>query len=250
MMGEYIIQANETLFMKYKVANLTFDGVDSPLLHIDDWDIDDPLGKIVKSRFPYGKFGWFYGVILSTYYIKNIVNLQWFLQRDGSQEYEGRFSMSSRTGEVVEWRGRPDLASYYPAPCDRLYGSAEGTFPTSHPATISYFSPDLCRPLTFTRGGENQNYWLEGDQLANSSYSEAAWCYNPQPDLVPDYFDLPSRPMGAQPNLHLPTGLINISACAGARGSPHYISLPHFYQAHWSTHSRSDLANASSPSMS
>ena len=60
MMGEYIIQANETLFMKYKVANLTFDGVDSPLLHIDDWDIDDPLGKIVKSRFPYGKFGWFY----------------------------------------------------------------------------------------------------------------------------------------------------------------------------------------------
>ena len=140
--------------------------------------------------------------------------------------------MLSRTGDISEWNGSPDLSSYYPAPCDDLYGSVEGTFLASDPitpiTTISYFSSDLCRPLSFSLG-RNNKYWLEGDQLANSSYNETAWCYNPQPDLVPDYYDLPSRPLGPITNSHLPTGLINVSACAG--GSPQYISLPHFYQA-------------------
>ena len=140
--------------------------------------------------------------------------------------------MLSQTGGIREWNGSPDLGSYFPAPCNDLYGSAEGTFPTSDTTTISYFSSDLCRPLTFTRGRDN-NYWLEGEQFANSSYSETAWCYNPQPDLIPDYYDLPSRPLGAHPNLHLPSGLINISACTG--GSPQYVSQPHFYQAEWTT---------------
>lgn len=49
--------------MKYKVANLTFDGVDSPLFHMGD--IDGNVGSIIDSRFPYGKFGWFYGVMLA-----------------------------------------------------------------------------------------------------------------------------------------------------------------------------------------
>ena len=35
--------------------------------------------------------------------------------------------------------------------------------------------------------------------------------------------------IGAVPNSPLPTGLLNISSCA--RGSPQYVSLPHFYQA-------------------
>ena len=49
--------------MKYKVANLTFDGVDSPLFYMGD--IDQNIGAILDSRFPYGKFGWFYGVMLA-----------------------------------------------------------------------------------------------------------------------------------------------------------------------------------------
>ena len=77
--------------------------------------------------------------------------------------------MLSRTGEIKEWNGSPDLSSYYPAPCHHLYGSVEGTFPTTDTNTISYFSSDLCRPLTFSRGQTNL-YWLEGDQFANSSY--------------------------------------------------------------------------------
>ena len=53
--------------MKYKVANLTFDSVDSPLFHMGD--IDGNIGAILDSRFPYGKFGWFYGVMVSYYII-------------------------------------------------------------------------------------------------------------------------------------------------------------------------------------
>ena len=60
MLGVSISQAREELFMKYKVANLTFDGVDSPLL--DMGDIGGDLGEAIHSRFPYDKFGWFYGV--------------------------------------------------------------------------------------------------------------------------------------------------------------------------------------------
>ena len=65
MMGEIIRQEGEELFRKYKVANLTFDGVDSPLLHMGDFDGDlgQVIGQVVNSSFPYGKFGWLYGVI-------------------------------------------------------------------------------------------------------------------------------------------------------------------------------------------
>ena len=139
--------------------------------------------------------------------------------------------MFSQTGEIREWNGRPDLSPYYPAPCDELYGSAEGTFfPNITSYFITYFSSDLCRPLAFNRALANKNlYWLAELQFANSTYNSAAWCYNPQPDLLPDYFDQPSRPLGPHLNSPLPSGLLNISACTG--GAPQYISLPHFYQA-------------------
>ena len=62
-MGESFRLAGEELFMKYKIANLTFDGVDSPLYQMGD--VANDFYSIINSRFPYGKFGWFYGVILS-----------------------------------------------------------------------------------------------------------------------------------------------------------------------------------------
>ena len=64
--------------------------------------------------------------------------------------------------------------------------------------TISYFSSDLCRALTFTLTDQPGLYTLEENQLANSTYNEAAWCFNPEPDLVPDYYDQGNRPIGVQ----------------------------------------------------
>ena len=52
--------------MKYRVANLTFDGLDSPLLYTGDvgGELGDMLSDFMNQRFPFGKFGWFYGVII------------------------------------------------------------------------------------------------------------------------------------------------------------------------------------------
>ena len=60
MLGESISQANETLYIKTMVRNLTFDGIDSPLLHMGD--IDGDLGAAINNSIPFDKFGWFYSV--------------------------------------------------------------------------------------------------------------------------------------------------------------------------------------------
>ena len=60
VLGQSIIQANESLFLKTAVSNLTFDGIDSPLLHMGD--IDGDLGAAINNSIPFDKFGWFYSV--------------------------------------------------------------------------------------------------------------------------------------------------------------------------------------------
>ena len=60
MLGESIKQSNETLYIKTLVSNLTFDGIDSPLLHMGD--IDGDLGAAINNSIPFDKFGWFYSV--------------------------------------------------------------------------------------------------------------------------------------------------------------------------------------------
>ena len=52
---------NETLFMKATIGNLTFDGIDSPLLDMGG-DIDGPLGDMIQGTIPFDRFGWFYDV--------------------------------------------------------------------------------------------------------------------------------------------------------------------------------------------
>ena len=60
MLGESIKQAGEGLFLKTAVSNLTFDGIDSPLLHMGD--IDGDLGAAINNSIPFDRFGWFYSV--------------------------------------------------------------------------------------------------------------------------------------------------------------------------------------------
>ena len=48
---------NDSLFIRTSVSNVTFDGIDSPLLHMGD---DSPLAGAIN--IPYDRFGWFYGV--------------------------------------------------------------------------------------------------------------------------------------------------------------------------------------------
>ena len=53
-------KTNQTLFMKTNVRNITFDGIDSPLLTIFEGTIME--GTI---QMPFDKFGWFYDVSMS-----------------------------------------------------------------------------------------------------------------------------------------------------------------------------------------
>ena len=62
MLGMTIGSYNENLFMKARVGNLTFDGVDSPLLHMSDGTDDDSLGNMLDEMLPFDRFGWFYEV--------------------------------------------------------------------------------------------------------------------------------------------------------------------------------------------
>ena len=60
MMNQSITEANETLYMRTRVGNLTFEGVDSPLLHMGDSGGD--IGAAINSSIPFDRFGWYYGV--------------------------------------------------------------------------------------------------------------------------------------------------------------------------------------------
>ena len=60
MMNVSIDKANETMFMKTSIRNLTFDGIGSPLLEMGD--IGGDMGDAINASIPYDKFGWFYSV--------------------------------------------------------------------------------------------------------------------------------------------------------------------------------------------
>jgi len=57
MMDFSFKETNESLFMKTKVSNITFDGIDSPLLHMGE---NTSLSGAIN--IPFDRFGWFYGV--------------------------------------------------------------------------------------------------------------------------------------------------------------------------------------------
>ena len=60
MMNETLKQANERMFIRARIGNLTFEGIDSPLLHMGDLGGD--IGAAINESIPYDRFGWFYSV--------------------------------------------------------------------------------------------------------------------------------------------------------------------------------------------
>ena len=61
VINQSIVTAEEGLFMRARIGNLTFEGIDSPLLHMGDGDIGD-IGAAINESIPYDRFGWFYTV--------------------------------------------------------------------------------------------------------------------------------------------------------------------------------------------
>jgi hypothetical protein len=66
VIDDSIKQANESLFLVTKVRNITFDGIDSPMLHMGDGGGD--IGAAIDGIFPFDRFGYFYDVSTFFYY--------------------------------------------------------------------------------------------------------------------------------------------------------------------------------------
>jgi len=237
MMDQALKLCNETMFMKVRVGNLTFDGVDSEMLHLGDSAMPD-LEEAISANIPFDRFGWFY-------------------DRNGSESYDGLFEMFTgeddiyKVGQISRWNEEGSLGNLYPRPCDRLEGSAGEFFPQDQDKTsISYFTPDLCRPIHFNFKEETEvmgvggyKYMLDEGFVANSTFNETNACYNPELDLMVDIpvdcmskenctsDTAPARrhPFQNEVNMYLPNGLLNVSACK--YDSPAYVSFPHFYLA-------------------
>merc|ERR1712080_19308 len=201
----------------------------SPLLHMGD--DAGPLGPVIQGNIPFDRFGWVYS-------------------RNGSEDYDGEFQMWTgeddiyKVGQITMWNRKDNVGNFFPAPCDRLEGSAGEFFPMDQsPTSVSYFTSDLCRPIHFNFKEETEilgipgyKYHLDRGFLGNSTFNATNACYNPNVDLVVDLpFDyLTEEPMKYRPyqgevNLPLPNGLLNVSSCK--YNAPSYVSLPHFYKA-------------------
>jgi len=204
--------ANESLFLKTYVANLTFDGIVSPLLQMGDEDLGD-FGSVIDSVFPEDHFSYFYDKKFNT---------------------DGPFEVDFKD-QLLSWKGQTDLSSVYPKPCDVLTGSLGHQFPTDlveERKPLSVFSSDIGRALNFNFQEEDNEgtakYILDASYVGDAYINASNSCYNPYPDLVPEiiFNDNVSALMNTT-NIELVSGLVNISQHMDNR--PLYVSYPHFY---------------------
>lgn len=61
MFNEMVNEVNTTVFVSKSVREFLFDGYDDPLL-----DAAQVLKHLVNVTIPFDKFGWFYGVSISS----------------------------------------------------------------------------------------------------------------------------------------------------------------------------------------
>lgn len=182
------------------VQELLFDGYSDPFLTI--------VKKLnLPNAPPFDKFAW-------------------FVSRNGSWSYDGRFEMGTglkditKMGLMTKWN-YVKKTKYYRDKCSEVGGSTGEFWPMEINPTgdISVFVTDLCRPLTlkyqkdYTHYGVTGSRWV-GDYRVfdNGENYPPNKCYctgHPCPDLL--------------------AGVHNMSDCRF--GAPIFASFPHFYLA-------------------
>ena len=90
-------------------------------------------------------------------------------------------------GEVVTWNGASH--STYEGDCGRVRGSSDGLFPPGAGSSdslhsLTFFSTDLCRPLTFSKSGLQTvhgipvtSFNLDPNNFANGTTCPGNECY-------------------------------------------------------------------------
>lgn len=194
------------IYITRTVRELLFDGYsDSLLLALKT--IPAKYGIIVP---PFNKFGW-------------------FVDRNGSDTYDGQFEMYSgqttqfsRMGHLTKWN-YVNKTKYYRDECSYISGTTGELWPMhmQSRSDISLFITDLCRPLTLSYQQNHQRYNIVGSRWVgdyrvfdNGEKHPPNKCYCPKK---------------AASCAYLPTGVHDMSECR--YGAPLFASFPHFYMA-------------------
>lgn len=149
-----MVALGEKLVLTKSVGALLFDGFNDTLLHM--------AKKLNATTIPYSKFGWFYAVgvtncildalnnKVSLMYVVSNAKFFYFLQRNGSETYDGTFNMLTGSsninnlGLIKKWNysSRPN---YYNGSCGLINGSLGDLWPPLlDNSTVSIFINDIC----------------------------------------------------------------------------------------------------------
>ncbi|XP_017482315.1 PREDICTED: protein croquemort-like [Rhagoletis zephyria] len=152
----------------------------------------------------------------------------WFLNRNGSKEFEGLFTIHTgqgdlrQMGEIKFWKGS-NHTGYYEGECGRVNGSTADLFVPNRGAEeyITIYITDTCRIMNLVPSSEVViegikaiKYETKPDTFDNGQLNPDMKCYCPaemQPDNCPA------------------TGATYLGPCAD--GVPMYLSHPHFMYA-------------------
>lgn len=189
-----------TLFQTKTVGELLFDGYDDKMLEF-------LLENNVTEDIPVSRFGW-------------------FAERNGSEEYDGRFNMYTGVDDIYKL-GKMDLWNYenrsqfYRDGCGELNGTMGELWPPSNSNEATMFASDICRSITAVYEKDITKYGIKARNYVGDSrifdngenYSPAECFCTSAIEKCPD----------------LPSGFLNVSDCKF--GAPAFISYPHFYLA-------------------
>ncbi|XP_034472465.1 protein croquemort [Drosophila innubila] len=153
----------------------------------------------------------------------------WFLNRNGSKEFEGAFTVHTGVGDIKEmgeikfWNG-VNHTGWYEGECGRLNGSTTDLFVPDEPKekALTIFITDTCRIINLEFSGQSQE--IEGIK---------GWKY----EITPNTFDNGQRngdmkcycPASRQPDDCPASGATDLGPCGD--GAPMYLSADHFMYA-------------------
>lgn len=204
MAVNFIINKHDSkLFITKSVRELLFDAYEDSLLTF--------IKKINSTAFniPFNKFGW-------------------FVDRNSSSEYDGRFNMYTGQENIrqlallTSWKQQTSVP-FYKNGCGMLNGTTGEIWPLHLESneSISVFITDVCRSIPLTYQNEREilsitaKEWVGDDRVFDNGLN------------YPDTFCFCTNDEKNCPDLG--AGVMNISQCQ--YGVPAFASFPHFYLA-------------------
>lgn len=200
-----------TMFITAPVREWLFDGFNEGILDwVQELIEEGELPPSLEIPTEYDRFGW-------------------FLYRNGSSEYDGRFKMFTgkddikKLGVLKSWNDKEELGVMQ-GECDKIKGTTGELWPpfnTKRKEDATMFIPDVCRTMSLTYHSEIKKHdikgwkWIGDDRMFDNGhkYPETACFCTAEEEECPE----------------IKPGIFNTSQCQF--GAPAFASFPHFYLA-------------------